>query len=386
MICRCFSRRLRNNSFIILDDVGPFIRIDPTAMALTTCPPRHIDTFHPQSFRDRGAVVPFTTPLLGGARVRLGARQQIELIICNPAGRRGVYVLPLATLETFCQPSLFDRALIAAIIGVGLLSPAALRKAARDTMTGGLAGRAAQRGAIQAAPSAQALQGQTRAALRQTLHDQIGGVDCSNSISRLATQLRLPNDIVDAALLALADLFAEIGISVAGPSPVAAHRARLDTLDQHVQAALPWLEGRGARDVGDLHASLGQFAACGKILDADIAAVLADAPTMIGDFTRDPLLVADRLTRVDWLFDGWDRIAALWRDDTRTGPLPSRTTLAEILPQVPALPTEALAWIGITAQAMPDPKPGSPALDDQRMAVSLGDLLARNERVIAALV
>lgn len=355
-------------------------------MAPNSSPPHVIGNFQPASFRERGAVVPFTTPLLGGARVRLGARRQMELIICNPSGGRGVYVLPLAGLEAFCQPTLFDRALISAINELGLLSPAGLRKAARDTMVGGLAGRAAQSSATQATPAAQALQRQTRTALRQILHDQLGGVDPPGSLSLLATRLRLPRDIVDAASLALADLIAEIGIGMAGPSPVASHRARLDDLAKHVQAALPWLEGRSAREVEDLHASLRQFAVCGKILDTDIAGLLADAPTMIADFSHDPLLVADRLTRVDWLFDGWGRIAALWRDCTAAGPLPSRAALAEILPQVPALPAEALAWIGIAAEAMPDTKPDHPPLGDQRMVVSRGDLLARNERVIAALV
>jgi hypothetical protein len=355
-------------------------------MAQNPSSPHLIYGFQPTSFCERGAAVPFTTPLLGGARVRPGARQGIELIICNPSGGRGVYILPLAGLEVFCQPSLFDRALIAAINQLGLLSPAGLRKAVRETLAGGMAGRAALRCATQATPQAQTAQRQARADLRQMLQDQLGGLDFPGAVSVLATRLHLPSDIVDAALRALADMFTEIGIGIAGPSPVATHRTRLDGLAKQVRAALPWLEGRGARDVAELSASLLQFAACGKILDTDIAGLLANVPDMIGDFTRTPLLVADRLTRVDWLFDGWDRIAILWRDSTKAGPLPSRATLGEILPQMPALPTEALAWIGITTQAVPDATPGPTPDGDQRMAVSLGDLLARNERVIAALV
>lgn len=354
-------------------------------MALSPCTPSLLDSFQPASFRERGAMVPFTTPVLGGARVRLDARQQIELIICNPSGGRGVYILPLAALEAFCQPSLFDRALIAAINGLGAISPAGLRKATRDTMAGGLAGRAAQHSARQATPQAQALQRQARAALRQMLQDQLGGVDSPASITLLATRLGLPRDIIDAALRALADLFAENGIDIAVASPLAAPRARLDDLARRVQASLPWLEGRGARDVGELHANLRQFAAGGKNLDRDIAGLLADVPTMIADFTSTPLLVVDRLARVDWLFDGWDRIAALWRDSTAAGPLPSRAVLAEILAQVPVLPSEALAWIGIAPPATPNTKTGPLPPDDQRMALSLGDLLARNERVLAAL-
>ena len=334
--------------------------------------------------------MPFTTPILGGARVRRGLRQQIEIIICNPSGRQGSYVLPLADLEAFCQPSLFDRALIVAISEFGRLTPAGLRKVVRDTMAGGLAGRAAQRSGTLAAPKAEAAQRQARADLRQMLQDQLGGLDFPASVSLLAARLGLANDIVESALRALADMFTEIGIGIAGPSPLADHRARLDDLAKRVQAALPWLDGRAARDVVELCANLLQFAACGKILDGDIVGLLADTPSMIADFTRAPLLVADRLAKVDWLFDGWDRIAALWRDSTTAGPLPSRATLAEILPQMPVLPAEALAWLGITppavSDAKPSPIPGPTPANDQRVAVSLGDLLARNERVIAAMV
>ena len=342
--------------------------------------PHLIGDFQPQSFRDRGAMVPFTTPILGGARVRAGARQEPELILCNPSGGRGVYILPLAALEAFCQPSLFDRALVAAIRMSPVLTPAVLRKVTRETMAGGLAGRAVQRGAAEATPRMEARRRETRAGLRNLLHRQIGSVDAAASADALAKRLGLPVDTIQAAILAMADLFADIDVSIVGHSPIVAQRTRLRGFSELVEAAAPWLTGRLVRDVAALRRNVAQFVACATMLDADIAGLLADAPSMIADFTRDPIGVADSVTRVDWLFDGWDRLRALWQAGTAVGPLPSPATLADILPQAPVLPGEALAWIGAQLPApMPGPQPG----DGVRAVIALGDLLARNEQVLA---
>ena len=342
-----------------------------------------IADFQPKTFRDRGAMVPFTTPMLGGARVRPGARQESELTICNPSGGRGVYILPLAVLDVFCQPSLFDRALVSAIRLSGVLTPAGLRQTTRATMAGGLAGRVVQRSAVEATPKAQLRQRQARAALRNLLHSQIGGLDFSAAAIALAQRFGLPLDIIEAATVAMADLFADIGISVVGSSPIIAQRTSLDRFADAVETAAARLSGRLARDVAVLHRNVVQFATCATVLDADIAGLLADAPTMIADFCRDPIHVAEYVTRVDWLFDGWDRLSALWDANLTAGALPSPAMVAEILPQAPILPSEALAWIGAhSPAAMPRPQPR----DGPPPVASLGDLLARNEQVLAALV
>ena len=43
---------------------------------------------------ERGASVPFTTPMLSGARVRPADRIGLELLMPNPSGGRGTYIVP----------------------------------------------------------------------------------------------------------------------------------------------------------------------------------------------------------------------------------------------------------------------------------------------------
>jgi hypothetical protein len=70
-----------------------------------------VESFLPATFLERGVAVPFTTPQLNGARARPGERRPLELIIPNPSGGRGVYILPLEGIHDFCTLTINDRRL-----------------------------------------------------------------------------------------------------------------------------------------------------------------------------------------------------------------------------------------------------------------------------------
>ncbi|MGG5810685.1 hypothetical protein, partial [Falsiroseomonas sp. CW058] len=64
----------------------------------------------PSSFADRGVAVPFTAPMLAGARLRRPAGRPPELLL--PAlGGRGVYILDWDACLGACRPTLHDRRL-----------------------------------------------------------------------------------------------------------------------------------------------------------------------------------------------------------------------------------------------------------------------------------
>ena len=67
-----------------------------------------IQTYRPATFLERGVAVPFTTPLLTGARARLGARCNVELVVRNPSGGRGYYIVPCASVRALCRPTVHD--------------------------------------------------------------------------------------------------------------------------------------------------------------------------------------------------------------------------------------------------------------------------------------
>ncbi|MBU6498939.1 MAG: hypothetical protein KGQ40_10460, partial [Rhodospirillales bacterium] len=56
--------------------------------------PPAVESFLPSTFLERGVAVPFTTPQLAGARARPGTRVPLELVVPNPSGGRGHYILP----------------------------------------------------------------------------------------------------------------------------------------------------------------------------------------------------------------------------------------------------------------------------------------------------
>jgi len=124
--------------------------------------PSSLDAFaaasgKPARCAERGVAAPFTTPLLFAARLRLGPGQGIEVLVPNPSGREGWFVLPWVAAREALQPSLADQALIAAltplVTDTAELQPAQMCEAARHAASAGLAGRAARRAASQSRPS-----------------------------------------------------------------------------------------------------------------------------------------------------------------------------------------------------------------------------------------
>jgi hypothetical protein len=110
-----------------------------------------VQGFMPTTFLERGVAVPFTTPLLAGARARPGGRNHLELIVPNPTGGAGVYILPWDDVAALCRPTVHDRQLSKAVASLRTVTPAMTRRVAREVAVVGLAGR----GAAAAARSAE---------------------------------------------------------------------------------------------------------------------------------------------------------------------------------------------------------------------------------------
>src|SRR5580692_647584 len=107
--------------------------------------------YHPTTFQERGVALPFTTPLLGGARARLSYNRGIEIIVRNPAGGRGVYVMPLNAVTALCRPTLYDKVVSNRIAFLETVTPATVRAIGRTAAAEGLAGEAAMQAARAAA-------------------------------------------------------------------------------------------------------------------------------------------------------------------------------------------------------------------------------------------
>src|SRR4051812_11062010 len=87
--------------------------------------------YQPVTFLERGVALPFTTPALLGGRIRPGERKAPELVLANPAGVEGVYILPWSGMPDVCTPSLHDRAVWRRVSELPILTPRSVRQATR---------------------------------------------------------------------------------------------------------------------------------------------------------------------------------------------------------------------------------------------------------------
>lgn len=407
-----------------------------------------IQSHRPRSFKDRGVAAPFTTPLLSGARLRrlettepcaserAMSRQPprpepgsalerlrlpaLDVVVPNPSGGRGVYILPWTDIAALCRPTMHD-----VVLGqsIGLpggetppsLTPTFVRAASRQVAAQGLAGRAAARTAVQAMADRERQVIATRFTLLMKLIAQTDpeGVAASPlhqdppaeiesrgavAMARLASHLQRPPAEMAAALDRLAECYADIGLGFA--SDDATLPRLLAGVDALRREMLDWAEPRAGG--GDDHAGDHAESRLPPVPDprhamavastseltarmaskpiADARGRIGDMPGLLRDMLHRPAETSEQLERGAWLLDGWDQIVTLWQ---ATPSLLSRSdALRDISRMLPPLPDEAEAWLGLppgTARSVftragPDP---------MRIGRTGRDTVARNEHLRA---
>src|ERR1700712_948232 len=91
-----------------------------------------IRPYHPVTFLERGVAVPFTTPMLAGTRARPADKGGLELVIPNPSGGRGVYIMAWTSISALCTPTLHDRQLNERIATLTNVTPHTIRQVGRE--------------------------------------------------------------------------------------------------------------------------------------------------------------------------------------------------------------------------------------------------------------
>jgi hypothetical protein len=363
--------------------------------------PAPVQDFLPATFAERGVAVPFTTPVLAGARARPGGRGGLELVVPNPSGGRGVYILPLWDMGSLCRPTVHDTRLAAAIAMVSDVTPAAIRAAARPVAAEGFAGRAA----AAAARSAQAAERDAaRAAHRElTCHlvrqAEVGVPDMPpleaetpaaierrvwRATARLARDLECRAESIAAALAELSVPLGALGIGGAAqtariPRLIAGLKALQADLRDVAAANEP--QGSGAEPIS---AAIGTVLACVGRLLPGIGTAAADPGRLVREWLFAHRVLVQTLARPDWLLDGWDRVTALWPE--ACGPFGDGPTLSDMARLVPVLPREAASWAG-PGIGVEEANPGFwgrrvPSHEDWRLARTLADAIAWNEALL----
>lgn len=320
--------------------------------------------YHPTTFLERGVAVPFTTPMLAGTRARPIDRGGIELIIPNPAGGRGVYVLPWAGVYQLCRPTVHDTRLNEVVAALANVTPATIRQAARAVAQEGLAGREAGNAAKQVLAGEYGERVLTNFLILLELVDQVepGGLGAKDgprahsaelemrakrALVRIAPRLGLKAEAIAEALEQVAAIFA--GIGLAGQTPPPRIIRLLEALDRLRDDAESWskqcndetgAQAQMVAAVADLTLS------CATRTLAEAHGVVRDVPGLLGEWRTAPSRIAQRISRTEWLLDGWEQICLIWH--CAAGDLERRSAMAEMALLVPVLPREVSDWIGST--------------------------------------
>jgi hypothetical protein len=360
--------------------------------------PKPVLGYHPGTFLERGAAVPFITPQLNGARARPGSRGGLEFTVPNPSGGRGVYIVPWEGLFTLSRPTVHDCRLISLLSAQRVVTPGSIREAARAIAAEGLAGRAA-RAAAEVAIVADAKS--RMVANFQLLLELVGQVEAEEDkplsraspadlelrarrvVALIAPILGRTSEQVAAILEEISGLFAPIGLrpkDVAGS--VGRTLAGLAALrDEMVEWARQHPDESGA-DAARVAESADVTLICARSVLADVQSLPSNMEALLAAWIADPATVAARIARPEWLLDGWERIILLWQTAERLG---RAVTLAEMASLIPVLPKEAADWARIQVPSTSDaPRRRLVAMmEDWRTGLTMHDLIARNEHLCA---
>lgn len=354
---------------------------------------------HPTTFLERGVVVAFTTPALSGARVRISERSGLELIVANPSGGRGFYVLPWGGVQDFCRPTLHDRQIQERASALTCVTPGSIRQVAREVAGKGYAGREARSAAALLQEQDQEAQLITNYFLLLMLIAQMESnkadlnQECTpalelrakHAVASLAPRLGMEPEAIGSALESLANLFKAVGLGPCAATALSARRlSRVTKLrDEMTQWAATHLgESAGLADIIRVTADL--TVACGSLAIAEIRGMAEKMPQLLAQWRNKPDAVVARATRPEWLLDGWDPICALWEAAAPTESA-RHTAIAEMAQQVPILPKEVGDWFGkeVKAEASNIYRRWTELNKDWRTGLPFINLVERNEHLCA---
>ena len=360
--------------------------------------------YHPATFLERGVALPLTTPLLAGARARPSDSHRLELIILNPSGGRGVYILPWSAIGAFCRPTLHDAMFSQRIAALAHVTPAVIRRVARQIAVEGLAGEDAAEAAQAAAESDRGDLVLANYELLMLLYEQhaterkvpgvSGGPDAARlrlAVEAVGTRLGRSGDWAASALEELAEVVAGLGVREGGAKARLQHQ--VDSLAATRASIHEWAAARHDEAMTEsaamVHTVAGLTLSLAETTMAAARALTADMSELLRRWGGEPDRIRDLAGRPDWLLDGWDRVCAIWRSaqDTQS----QEPALAEIAGLVPVMPKEAAQWVTMTGvgtqiidREITRHRRVVPFKEDWLTGESLFDQIARNEKLRAA--
>ncbi|MCA3283390.1 MAG: hypothetical protein ING16_11005 [Roseomonas sp.] len=304
------------------------------------------------SFAALGASVPFTSPRLLGARIRLEpSGRGFELVLVNPAQTKGSYVMPWRALPDIGSPSLFDLRLWEILSQLKEIHPAAIRHEALKVASEGTAGRAVAHAARQALAGEQRNQAKL---MRQFLAQLAGGAPASlqaepepsTAEPRIQTA-QPPAQSHDSALMESLQSLAET-LACLGPSGSAEKAPFIRLREEILGMGEAFKAAADKQETGDEAPVLRFLSENAETVLHYVDLAWAETEARLGDMVEllsrpriNAAKILERARRVEWLLDGWPILVALWH---RT-PHDLRHVIAwDMAALLPPLPREVHGW------------------------------------------
>jgi hypothetical protein len=367
-------------------------------MTVLKLPP--IQPYFPTTFLERGVAVPFTTPLLYGSRARPAHRSNVELVLPNPTGGRGVYVLAWESVREFCHPTVHDRQLILRISALPAITPLAIRRVSCAIAAEGMAGEEAMEAALATVDTSRRDLVVSNYMLLMSLIEQVdatAGVHVQDlsmqdmehraqaTVARIAPLVGQAAAWVATALEALAEVLCDVGVNAQFQT------TRLRRMLDLLQAVRAEIDAWGRKNDDDVLAGYATMIcdvadvtlSLTKAMVNEAQALTRNVVELLRTWADDPGSVIQAAHRPEWLLDGWEQICQLWRQATQ--PAAQRAALAEIAQLVPILPREATEWAGIAvdSEKLMLLRRFVPLNEDWRTGAIVFELVARNEHLLA---
>ena len=321
-----------------------------------------------ESFKERGVILPFTTPQLLAARLRQGAMPgALEVVLPHLGGRPGPVVTAWSSLPATYPLTLHDHAFWHCLKNTTQVTPALIRSIALKLGKEGWSGRAAM---VMAAEAEQAEATAHRRLFFLLLADLINRTELpaenkvppqqeslaylrpriGKAVARLARRFDVKTETIEASVEALAGCFMHLGKA---DDAVSGHRrTALGELHGFVKELETWLAPRRGTPLSaraDFILRRAQLSLhCAQAAIAELDRVMADCTLLIRAWQRDAPSVQRRAARPDWLLDGWDIISNLWRN---AEPGDREAVLWEMASLTPPLPKEIEGWAGFPEAA-----------------------------------
>lgn len=310
----------------------------------------------PPTFAERGASVPFTTPIIVGSRIR-GRQDRLELVVPNPSGAKGNYILGWKSLPEVFSLTVHDRVLHRALDEAGASTPEAVRASKLRTAATGLAGPAAAKQAktllkeqedaklliqfsLLSETVSQLSQGQLKITLAHVQSDA-GRQQAKLILARVAHKVGIEGNELYARIEAWSDALGAVG------TPKLARPARLRRLRRRVEEFAGSIGGWSETDKSE-HAPLGGLSGLVARETAAIAAeCFAESDARIEriadtlcDWEKSRAGITASVDRISWLLDGWDLLVAMWEEAVVKAPHEQQAAVQELARILPIIPEE----------------------------------------------